>query len=473
MDFGNMNKSYIDTLLFPDELPLPDSMSCVFSWGAIKEGNEQFHSVPKKDGFTANRFLGRYMGFGYALLKDRISGFFLLSSDVLKEHCTKNEWDAIQKFVFKFKTYPKPNRDVLRDSLRLLGEEEGVAIYFNKEDPDLLHEEVDIDLNKGIPHSIPSYMMDKLKEKLLYAIIIEHLSEEDAVRMLQQEDALDEKHAKRVLDSSRYDIHHVFSPNLPNLRFVSDDILYCDGGKDRRDWYVDVPEKNGFPSIRFWGRLKGFGYAFLSSKTDRDFSTINLDLLKEYCPQYVWDKIEILLDKIKTQEQTNGTSFDDEYMDYLGTLEGMFIYENGDDINLLYEEVNINLNQGKAGCLKSYMLGKLSERITPAMSTQEMSKDDVAKLLVKEEELSVLQAYNAISFTLYRNSLIENRIIEMEKKKKEWKEGVLVGTFFTILGLLLAITGSGFFYMFIAIGILFLGIMCLAAGIITYKEIKV
>ena len=101
-------------------------------------------------------------------------------------------------------------------------------------------------------------------------------------------------------------------------------------------------------------------------------------------------------------------------MDYLGQLEGLFVFENDDDVNLLYEEVNINLNQGGAGCLESYMLGKLSERITSAMRAQEISKDDVAKLLVKNDGLSVLQAYNAISFTLYRNSLIENRIIELE-----------------------------------------------------------
>lgn len=122
-----------------------------------------FFDTPEENGFPAIRFLGRFRGYIYAIVRDRMKpeNEIRINIDTITPYATKEELDALEKLQQKVKEQAEKDIPPFDDGY--VGMYEGMAIYLNKEDVSLLYAETDIDLNKDSNDGagIPSYAYHK------------------------------------------------------------------------------------------------------------------------------------------------------------------------------------------------------------------------------------------------------------------------------------------------------------------------
>lgn len=163
-------------------------------------GGRLYFQTPETNGFPANRFSGRLMGFMYALAHDRIKyeGEFRINMESISPYASKEELNALELLQQKIKEQSEKKIPPFDDGY--VGMYEGMAIYINKEEVSLLYSEIDIDLNKNCDDDgIPSYAYHRSHIKAAQQLATCDKSREETIQILMN-DGLAEKGATMIVD---------------------------------------------------------------------------------------------------------------------------------------------------------------------------------------------------------------------------------------------------------------------------------
>lgn len=227
--------------------------------------------------------------------------------------------------------------------------------------------------------------------------------------------------------------------------------------------YFEVPETNGFPAIRFAGRLIGYMYALTEEriKPEHEFR-INIDTIKPYASQEEIDALGKLKEKIKEQADKEIPVFDDGY---IGRLEGITIYLANGDLPLLYAEIDIDLNRGRdADGIPSYAYQRSHLKAGLQLAKCNKSREEVIEIL-KEDGLKEKGAVMIVDRMI--------KVIKHQRKKAAIKDlalGLLFflgGSIVTGWGYYAAISNGGGKY-WVAAGAIIGGALLLILGMVNY-----
>lgn len=166
---------------------------------AHKDGGLYFE-VPETNGFPANRFAGRLLGYMYAVVADRIKPEeeFRINVDTIRPFISNEEVDALEKLQLKIKEQEEKGIPPFDDGY--IGRLEGIVIFIDIKDLSLLYSETDIDLNRGCDaNGIPSYAFHRSHLKAGLQLAKCDKPRAEVIHMLMK-DGLKEKGATMITD---------------------------------------------------------------------------------------------------------------------------------------------------------------------------------------------------------------------------------------------------------------------------------
>ena len=156
--------------------------------------------VPETNGFPANRFEGRLLGYMYAVVAERIKPKekIGINIDTIRPYAFVGELEAFEKLQMKIKEQSEKGISPFDDGY--IGRLEGIAVYFGDMDLSLLYSEIDIDLNRGCDaNGIPSYAYHSSHLKAGFQLVQCDRSRQEVIQILKK-DGLKEKGAAMITD---------------------------------------------------------------------------------------------------------------------------------------------------------------------------------------------------------------------------------------------------------------------------------
>ena len=250
----NDRKEFADWLDSPQsELPLAMELIRVSNDGGL------YFEVPETNGFPANRFAGRLIGYMYALTEDRIKPEqeFRINMETIKPYVSQEEIDALGKLQEKIKEQSDKEIPAFDDGY--VGRLEGITIYLDKEDLSLLYTEKNIDLNRGRDaDGIPSYAYQKSHLKAGLQLAKCDKSREEVIEILKG-DGLKEKGAAMIVDRMIAVIKQQRKKAAIKAIVVGAAILIV-GLIITGITYINAVSNGGGRYILAWGALGGGGF---------------------------------------------------------------------------------------------------------------------------------------------------------------------------------------------------------------------
>lgn len=227
--------------------------------GLMKASNDGglYFEVPETNGFPANRFAGRLMGYMYALVAERVEleQEFRINIDTIRPYASADEIAALEALVKKIDE--QAEKDVPPFDDGYVGRLEGIAIFLERADSSLLYSETDIDLNRGRDaEGIPSYAYHRSHRKAGLQLAQCDKSREEVIQMLKN-DGLGEKGATMITDRMIRVVKEQRKRNAIKSFFIGLTVLFIGMLVTSLSYSVASESRNG-RFILMWGAL-GFG----------------------------------------------------------------------------------------------------------------------------------------------------------------------------------------------------------------------